>query len=178
MPIYQPDYSFLYDFLPREYRGIVNWSYFDIMRKVYPPEKKLHIPDPVLFDRGMVSAAVYNKDHTILDEFVKKIDGYNVVHILVTALFKDYERYSTARGKEPDLDRCQEYTGRFYDYLEMYKIKYYTMINPYDDTYEGTNTSKCDDCMDYHFPNCLSKKVGGMKSPDNTGCKYFKGAVG
>lgn len=175
MPVYHPDYSFLHDRLPREYRGLVNWSYFDIMRVVYPPDQTF-IKDPVIFDRGMVSAAVYNEDPSLLDEYSKKIEGYNVIHILVTARDKDYIKYAELRGEVPDVDKYYTYTGRFYEYLESYDLKYFVFVNPYDDEYAASEEVLCDDCKNYNFPNCLHPKIADMRSPSNPShCKYYEG---
>lgn len=168
LPVYRPTYDYIRNNLPREYRWIINWSYFDIIKKTGVLRR------PLIFDRSMISAAVYNSDRRIMRELENVSKGMKILCVLVTVPLGDYPKFAEVRGMSPNRVEYIEYLNRFYSYLDESSIEYTGFLNRFDEEYSKKVSGTCASCDHYDGKECTHPKVHAPKDPSTPLCEYSK----
>ena len=169
MNVYRPTYDFIRTELPRQYRWIINWSYFDILRKT---PGSLH--KPIIFDRSMVSAAVYNCDRSLMKELATVSSGFKVLCVLVSAPVGDYEKFAEVRGTSPNRAEYLEFLNRFYNYLDHSGIESAEFLNTFDEEYAKKVSGTCASCDHYDVKFCTHPAVHTAMEPTTPVCEHSK----
>ena len=80
---YRPDYNLWQKY---DHRKIDRWKVSGFFWDVYSHfnQGRRNFSAPMLFDRGVISGAVYNKDDNIARDYKKLLRDMRVLHILVT----------------------------------------------------------------------------------------------
>lgn len=161
---YRPDYNLWqkYDHRLTD-RWKVSGFFWDVFSHFdFIPRK------PMLFDRGVISGAVYAEDKRIVKDYKTLLRDMRVLHILVTCSESDYEKYQELRGSRlADYSVYEEYTQRYKEYLEDAGVIYTIYENKYDEGIAAEVADTCAGCGHYSYGDCrhpdINSKVDGHR---------------
>lgn len=164
---YRPDYNLWqkYDHRPQD-RWKVSGFFWDVCSHFNLKSKV-----PLLFDRGVISGAVYNDDINIAKDYKQFIRGRSIIHILVTCSEEDYYKFNEARGSKEFLDyaTCQIYTERYKKFLEESGVYWFIHENRY---LEEADIMKyiCAGCGHYSYGICRHPSINNEVDGNLTRC--------
>lgn len=174
---YRPDYNLwqLYD-----HRRIDRWKVSGFFWDVYShfmKDKNIKGP-PMLFDRGVISGAVYNGDITIAENYKTLLRDMRVLHILVCCKEEDYHRFSRMRtSNDVDIDfewkRYLSYTARYRECLEAAGVDYITYYNVYDAKDAEKLSRTCAGCGHYNYGYCRHPDINSIVEFNQTRCELY-----
>lgn len=167
---YRPDYNLWQQF---DHRKIDRWKVSGFFWDVYS-HFNIHSSKLMLFDRGVISGAVYNNDMTIADHYKEMLRDSVVLHVLVTCSDEDYLKFMRARNPEVSYDECERelerfhlYNSRYYEALNRSGADYIVYENEYDDT---ISSQTCKSCGHYSYGVCRHPQKNCEVSGDNPRC--------
>lgn len=172
---YRPDYEFWqkYGLRPQD-----RWKISGFFWEIYNHFHLDSMGTPLLFDRGILSGAVYNNDPNIAKDYKSLLKGRRVLHILVDCDIESYVKFCKVRNPnitEEDISlECQkfvEYQRRYKEYLKLSKIIYCVYMNTYDKDIADTLASTCEGCGHYSYGRCRHPNNHGFRvNPLQTRC--------
>lgn len=149
---YRPDYKFWqgnYNLPPTD-RWKINAYFLNILSCL-----DINLSERVLFDRGMLSGAVYNHDKSIAENF-KEItqNNPNILHILVECSAKSYKKFFYSRSHrlptKEELQKFKSYSIAYRETLDISGTDYIIYNNYYKD-----HTDTCSNCGHYSYGFCM-----------------------
>lgn len=173
---YRPDYSFWQQYEHHQPdRWKISGFFWDIFSHFM--HDRVHTGTTLLFDRGVISGAVYNKDESIARNYSKLLRGMRVLHILVTCSEEDYYKFAEVRGcdehdKQILYKDYQEYTSRYHRYLELAGVDYLIYENHYDPELAGNLAETCGGCGHYSYGVCKNPKVAKAVDSYQPRCEH------
>lgn len=173
---YRPDYNFWQRY---DHRKIDRWKISGFFWDVYSHfnQGRRNFSAPMLFDRGVISGAVYNKDDNIAKDYKKLLRDMRVLHILVTCYNKDdYFKLSNIRSVadvdvEYEWSRYQEYTQRYKRAFALAELEYWIYENHYDKSISDELSKTCEGCGHYSYGYCRHPDINDKTNPDHPRCK-------
>lgn len=159
---YRPDYNLWQKY---DHRVIDRWKvsgfFWDVFSHFYRSSDKV-----LLFDRGVLSGAVYNEDPRILEDYRKILRNMRVLHILVSCSAQDYLIFQQNRNPNLSADELKEsvikywrYEMRYRDYLERSGLEYIRYINIYDKKFYEESLNTCLGCGHYNHGVCRHPEI-------------------
>lgn len=174
---YRPDYNFWqnHDVL-RPDRWKMSGFFWDIFSHF-----NIHPDNPMLFDRGVISGAVYNNDISIAKDYHKLIEGMKVMHILVCCEKESFIKMRELRELSDDSssidelwNKYKEYTARYLEALSAAGVDYIIYSNKIDeDTLEASKFT-CLGCGHFNYGWCRHPSIKTKVSSENRRCEYSK----
>lgn len=176
---YRPDYNLWQKY---DHRQIDRWKISGFFWDVFSHFGKgpLQI---MLFDRGVISGAVYNNDPNIAKDYKKLLRNMRVFHILVVCDKEDYIKFLKSRF--PDIDEfraefmwedCSNYEKRYREYFELSGVEYVIYKNKFDDSLSEDLATKCAGCGHYNYGICRHPKKNCEVDPNSPRCEYSNDA--
>lgn len=172
---YRPDYNLWQMF---DHRNIDRWKISGFFWDVYSHFNNSSGSMSMLFDRGVISGAVYNDDMTIALHYKEMLRDMRVLHILVTCNAEDYKKFYKARNPEysesqflEDCNKYVEYTDRYIEALEMAEVDYIIYVNEYED---DVDNNLCKTCGHYSYGVCRHPHINDFVCGDNKRCELSK----
>lgn len=173
---YRPDYNkwLNFDIRPQD-RWKISGFFWDILSHF-----KKHLNDSskvMLFDRGVLSGAVYNNDMSIADLYKDLIKGLNVLHIYVTCSPEDYTKFMKVRNPgitedeiKTELTKFSEYEQRYFEAFNRLGkyCRYITYQNHYDKYYAQESAKTCAGCGHYSYGYCQHPDTPGIQVDGNS----------
>lgn len=168
---YRPDYNkwLNFDIRPQD-RWKISGFFWDILS---------HFKNPLddsskvmLFDRGVLSGAVYNNDMSIADLYKDLIKDLKVLHIYVTCSPEDYTKFMMVRNPgitedeiKTELTKFSEYEQRYFEAFNRLGIdcRYITYQNHYDKYYAQLSAKTCSGCGHYSYGYCQHPDTPGIQ---------------
>lgn len=168
--VYRPNYNFWESHtLPRSLRWVIGASILDYFSNTVKPD------ECIIFDRGMLSGAVYNNDSDVMIGYSDLIKNLKVLHVLVTTDKASYERFAELRGEKSKSYRVYlRYEGAFQNLIEENKLYYYPFINQYDEEYADSVGDTCQSCGHYSHNKCNNPKHIKSVKPTDHRCENSK----
>lgn len=171
--VYRPDYSGWIRKLPREYRWCIFSSFMEIVSSTNTSSAT-----PILFDRGIFSGIVYNKDYQLAEYYPSIVKDSRVLHILVTCSREDYDKFLKVRNssKELSYEDYLDYTKRYRKAFQLAGADYIEYVNTFDEGLHYEDT--CAGCSHYtSYNNKCGNPIAiqnGIRnvSPNRKRCKY------
>lgn len=153
---YRPDYNL---WNSHDHRICDRWKISGFFWDVYSHFQKGHrwSQAPMLFDRGVISGAVYNNDINIAKDYSKMIRGMRLLHILVTCSEEDYVAFSKIRNSQSELEDysvCEEYTKKYIESLEVSGVDYIIYKNCFSEDECERLRGTCSGCGHYSYGFC------------------------
>lgn len=170
---YRPDYNL---WQSHDHRSTDRWKvsgfFWDVFSHFYKQSGQI-----LLFDRGVISGAVYNNDISIARDYKKLLRGMRVLHVLVTCEQLDFRRFLFSRttndvNVEEEWQRYLDFTQRYIDCLEEAGVEYVKYENHYSKELHDHIADKCESCGHYSYGCCRHPEKNGMRvSGDQARCK-------
>lgn len=158
---YRPDYNLWqkYGLAPTD-RWKISGYFWDIYSHFFRSEDNHPL---MLFDRGVVSGAVYNNDIRILEDYHLMHRDIRILTILVTCDLSDYSTFCVSRNPSITHEEIlsgyrnvQEYTKRYITMMDTVGIDYVSYHNTYDKDFSET----CGGCGHYNYGICMNSESG------------------
>lgn len=172
---YRPDYNLWQQF---DHRKIDRWKVSGFFWDIFSHFNNSSGSLSMLFDRGVISGAVYNNDMRIAENYKKLLRDMKVLHILVTCEKEDYFKFLRARNpliKDSEMEK--EYlnyviiTGRYLESLEYAGVDYICYSNKYE---ESVHTDVCSSCGHYNYGICRHPLINREVDANSARCAYSK----
>ena len=161
---YRPDYNLWqkYDLRPED-RWKISGFFWDIFSHFN--RYNLPLATPMLFDRGVLSGAVYT-DYRIASDYRYLLRGRYVLHILVTCDEESYYKFAEVRGKYgASYQEYQKYTQKYKDAIKDSGVEFLIYENHYDENEAEKLAKTCEGCGHYNYGYCrhplLNMRVDG-----------------
>lgn len=159
---YRPDYNLWqqYDHRPQD-RWKASGFFWDIFSHFYHRNSST----PLLFDRGILSGAVYNNDMSIARDYPNLLRDMKVLHIIVTVPSEEeFIKLQEIRDKNyvhtpENWENCLEYTNRYIKALEISGLDGVIYYNRFLDSESDRLAKICEGCGHYSY--------GWCRHPDN-----------
>lgn len=172
---YRPDYNFwqVYDHRKRDRWKVSGffwdvWSHFD-----------MHGEKIMLFDRGVISGAVYNNDIHIARDYKKLIRGMKVYHILVTCDEESFRAFQFIRNPHISDEEIESLWKDCYEKTNLYKyafsksgVDWVEYVNKYDSTVADNLLKTCEGCGHYSYGCCRHPRINHEIPKNNPRCEY------
>lgn len=131
---------------------------------------------PMLFDRGVISGAVYNNDYSIAKDYKYMIRNQKILHVLVTCSAEDYQKFANVRGvsEYPSYTKYQEYTERYLECFELAGVDYVVYENHFNDSLATSLSAICEGCGHYSYGWCRHPLKDCKVNPYDYRCLYSK----
>ena len=165
---YRPDYNLWQQY---DHRQIDRWKVSGFFWDVFS-HFNMTTEKPMLFDRGVISGAVYNKDYTIADNYPKLLKDMKVLHILVTCSEEDYYMFARVRGSVEKLsyEECSTYTREYIKCLSRADVEYVIYLNQYNESEVDVLKYTCAGCGHYSYGICRHPIINKEVDPNNSRC--------
>lgn len=169
---YRPDYNLWQKY---DHRPIDRWKVSGFFWDIYRHFREIHSTSaPMLFDRGVISGAVYNRDYAIAEDYKNLIKGMNVLHILVICREEDYYKFMEIRGvdrsESESFDVYLEYTKRYIDCFNIAEADYMVYENYFDESESERLSKTCAGCGHYSYGWCRHPDKNMRVSGDSPRC--------
>lgn len=165
---YRPDYNLWQKY---DHRIIDRWKISGFFWDVFSHFNNSPLK-PMLFDRGVISGAVYAEDDRIVKDYKKILRDMRVLHILVTCSLEDYEKYQELRGSRlADYEVCREYTKRYKDYFESAGVLYTIYENKYNEDTAKEVAQTCAGCGHYSYGICRHPDINSKVDKHRKRCR-------
>lgn len=175
---YRPDYNLWQKY---DHRQIDRWKVSGFFWDVFTHFKLTSKGTPMLFDRGIISGAVYNHDMSIAENYQKLLGESKVLHILVTCEKNSFCAFQKVRNpsiSEFDLgylwSEYGRYTEDYFSCLDIAKVDYIVYDNKFNEELARNNKNLCSSCGHYNHGFCRHPKVNYAVSPDHERCELSK----
>lgn len=170
---YRPDYNLWQSHeLKKTDRWKISGYFWDIYSHFNTSSDKV-----LLFDRGILSGAVYNDDISIAYHYKDITRDMKILNILVTCDTESYIKFQKLRNPEIDEDTIKveylayrEYTDR---YLKVFKIAgadYIVFHNKFDSSIAEDTSDKCKGCGHYNHGWCRHPVMNCIVDENNKRC--------
>ena len=147
---YRPDYNKWQKLnLKPEDRWMISASFWDVYSSLeYLPES------PILFDRGVISGAVYNNDRNLAETYKSFLRDNRVLHILVTTDKDSYQKFNESRGSQENnsWEDYLTYTSRYFEMFNISGVDYIVYTNHFNESEDLSE--KCGGCGHYSYGVC------------------------
>ena len=132
----------------------------------------------MLFDRGVISGAVYNDDLEIARDYPKMLRDMKVLHILVTCDEESYKRFQRSRFTkyldEDDLEcmwlEALNYTRKYEICFKEAGVEYIVFENQYDDSLSRLSET-CEGCGHHSYGYCRHPDKNCEVDPKSLRCE-------
>lgn len=157
---YRPDYNL---WQRHDHRYKDRWKVSGFFWDVYSHfmEGQGKIGHPMLFDRGVMSGAVYAHDDTIAEDYKKLLRDREVLHILVVCDAYSYAKFASMRDPNipmkkvaEEYQRVLEFTEEYIRLFELADVSYIIYFNSFDDKLSDSIKDKCMSCGHYSYGFC------------------------
>lgn len=169
---YRPDYNL---WQRHDHRQSDRWKISGFFWDVYSHFMEGHrrIGPPMLFDRGVISGAVYNPDEAIAEDYKSLLRDRKVLHILVTCNEEDYRNFADIRKSiSPDHYRmCEKFTSEYKRLFELAGVEYVLYENHYDEALARRLSETCEGCGHYSYGYCRHPDINDKTDPSCPRCK-------
>lgn len=167
--VYRPNYNFWESHaLPRSFRWVIGASILDYFSNTVKPDEH------IIFDRGMMSGAVYNDDFELLIGYRDLIENLKVLHVLIEASSQSRKKFEEIRGEKPDPTKYLRYQHMFEDLIVCYKLDSYLFVNEYEEEYAKSVEETCQSCGHYSHNKCNNPKHVKSVKPTDPRCEDSK----
>lgn len=171
---YRPDYNL---WQKHDHRLKDRWKVSGFFLDVFSHFKDNFLfNSPMLFDRGVISGAVYNNDITIAEDYKDMVKDISILHILVTCSREDYEKFSESRGSGDSLSYNDyvNYTHRYINCLEKSKADYILYQNFFNKDLFDELSNICRGCGHYSYGICRHPKINDKVDGESLRCEFSK----
>lgn len=171
---YRPDYNLWQKY---DHRKIDRWKVSGFFWDVFSHfSDYINISKPLLFDRGVISGAVYNGDDNILRDYKGLLGNMNVLHILVTCSREDYFRFAEIRRSDilPDYSICSEATELYKKAFAISGVDFIIYENHYDESISEKLSKTCRGCGHYSYGVCRHPHINCKVNPDSERCELSR----
>lgn len=177
---YRPDYNL---WQKHDHRYKDRWKVSGFFWDVYSHFMEGHERNgsPMLFDRGVISGAVYGHDHTIAEDYKKLLRDMKVLHILVICDKDDFIKFQGVRGIQVESDEIasyqEEYESFTREYVECFNIAgvdYLVYKNEFIEDEADILSKTCAGCGHYSYGICRHPYINRKVNPDNERCFLSK----
>ena len=134
----------------------------------------------MLFDRGVISGAVYNNDPRIAEDYKFLLKDMNVLHIFVSCDMEDYMKFQKVRGITGDSANSQlaeylDYNERYKEFFRISGVPFITYHNKFNCTLAKELLNSCGGCGHYSYGVCRHPIQNGTPvDPLQKRCKFSK----
>ena len=127
----------------------------------------------MLFDRGVMSGAVYAHDDSIAEDYKKLLRDMKVLHILVTCNEEDYYIFAGVRNSISNTDYrlCEDFTREYKRLFELAGVDYLVYENHYDPSLLEKLSNTCGGCGHYNYGYCRHPDINSKKDSNHPRCK-------
>lgn len=175
---YRPDYNLWQQFDHRkEDRWKISGFFWDVFSHFHDSSGS----GALLFDRGVLSGAVYNRDMNIAKHYKEMLRDMKVLHILVECSEEDYIRYHLLRNPENNLEDLQKeynkylyFTALYHKAIEVSGVDYIVYENQYDINLATDRAKKCKGCGHYAHGWCRHPAINHQVDAENKRCVLSK----
>ena len=171
---YRPDYNLWQKY---DHRNIDRWKVSGFFWDVYSHfntsgDRKV----PMLFDRGVMSGAVYNHDDTIAEDYKNLLRDMRVLHILVSCDEEDYIKFAEIRKSISTVDYkiYEEFTEEYKRLFELAGVDYVVYENHYDESLSKQLSNTCEGCGHYNYGYCRHPKINCTVDSGNERCSFSR----
>lgn len=175
---YRPDYNFWQNYdLRKEDRWKISGFFWDVFSHFYQTSDRM-----MLFDRGVISGAVYNNDRSIAEAYRALLkDDLTVLHIIVVCdserTYKDLQSVRNPELTEDELDEMfrnyEIYTSRYFEMLDLAQVNYVIYENKFIDKLGSVYSHTCGGCGHYSSGSCQHPKfLHEKRSVFSPRCEY------
>ncbi len=168
---YRPDYNL---WQRHDHRYKDRWKVSGFFWDVYSHFMEGHSRSgpPMLFDRGVMSGAVYAHDDSIAEDYKKLLRDMRVLHILVTCTEEDFSYFADVRNiSHLDYKVCEDFTNEYKRLFELAGVEYVLYENHYDKSLAERLSSTCAGCGHYSYGYCRHPDINDKTNPDYPRCK-------
>lgn len=155
---YRPDYNLWQNY---DHRMIDRWKVSGFFWDVFSHFQLSSSRAPMLFDRGVISGAVYNHDISIAKNYKQLLRDSSVLHILVTCSKWDFIEFQKLRDpsiNEFDLgykwSECTRYTEDYLRCLDIAGVDYIVYDNKFNPDLAEDSKRFCLGCGHYSYGIC------------------------
>ena len=173
---YRPDYNLWQQF---DHRKVDRWKISGFFWDVFSHFHNSSGANAMLFDRGVLSGAVYNNDMTIADNYKSMLRDMKVLHILVECTEEDFTHFSLLRNSnntisdiQIEYDKYFYYTCRYHEALTRSGVDYITYWNEYDTSIASDSVDSCIGCGHYNHGICRHPKINREVEGSGYRCSY------
>lgn len=159
---YRPDYNLWQQY---DHRQIDRWKVSGFFWDVYSHFGH-QFATPMLFDRGVISGAVYNHDKRIARDYPSLIRDMKILHILVVCSNEDHAQFLTIRNPHITAEEItesirlyQEYTEEYLDCLEESGVRYIIYRNKFNKDESKILSETCAGCGHYSYGWCRHPEI-------------------
>lgn len=177
---YRPDYSF---WIRHDHRYADRWKVSGFFWDVYSHFNRHSDKDkvPMLFDRGVISGAVYAHDTSIAKDYKTLLRDMKVLHILVCCTKEDFMKFQDIRGLQLDkLEKerlwreCEEFTLEFLNCLDIAGVRKLIYYNRFDESEAERLSNTCEGCGHYSYGSCTNPIVIKTSvNSDSVRCEHY-----
>lgn len=168
---YRPDYNL---WQRHDHRYQDRWKVSGFFWDVYSHfnEGQRRLGPPMLFDRGVMSGAVYDHDDSIAEDYKKLLRDMRVLHILVTCTEEDFFYFANVRSiSHLNYEDCECFTNEYKRLFELAGVEYIVYENHYDNSLAERLCRICAGCGHYSYGYCRHPDINDKTSPDHPRCK-------
>ena len=173
---YRPDYNFWQNFdLRKTDRWKISAFFWDVFNH-FQLDRPNH---PLLFDRGILSGAVYNCDEEIAQAYKSVLRGRRVLHILVICDHDSYKNFQLIRNptlEDGDINymynECLDYTQSYMHNLDISGVEWVIYKNIYSAEDAETYKKTCSGCGHYNGGVCRNPRFNCPVPADQPRCEY------
>lgn len=176
---YRPDYNLWQKY---DHRQKDRWKISGFFWDVYSHFTNIHLTPmtPMLFDRGVMSGAVYSMDDHISESIAKDyktlLRDRDVLHILVVCDKEDFRKFQEIRSfyLNKDIDGLwedyEEYTERYRKYFKLAGVKVVEYQNKYSSEDASSLLTTCSGCGHYSYGICRHPSINSKVDPSQLRC--------
>ena len=172
---YRPDYNL---WQKHDHRYLDRWKvsgfFWDVYSHFFRNNENLNTT--MLFDRGVLSGAVYNHDDNIAVDYKKMLRGMKVLHILVTCSEEDYKNFADVRDSMSPAHYaiCKDYTFEYRRLLELSEVDYVVYENHYNQELAKQLSMTCGGCGHYSYGYCQHPDVYKKVNSTDRRCEFSR----
>ena len=174
---YRPDYNLWQQF---DHKQSDRWKISGFFWDVYSHfwDKSRGYRRPMLFDRGVISGAVYNHDKRIAETYKSLLKNMRVLHVLVCCSKEDYFKFQEVRGlslskdeKEDLWNNCRDFTKDYVKYFKLAGVEYVIYCNKFNENESIDLSTTCKGCGHYNYGICRHPDINKEVDPSDLRCE-------
>lgn len=168
---YRPDYNFWQSYgLSQKDRWKISGYFWDIFSHFNNTSGSCSM----LFDRGIISGAVYNHDESIALNYKSLLRDMKVLHILVTCDEEDYYKFSGIRDSQTpaNYQLYETYTNAYKKMLDIAGVDYIIYENHYDESLAKSLSETCEGCGHYNYGICRHPSINKEVDKNSLRCRH------
>lgn len=171
---YRPDYNLWQKY---DHRTIDRWKVSGFFWDIFSHFGH-HFDYPMLFDRGVISGAVYNNDTQIAQDYPRLLRDFRVLHIFVVCDKDDYIKFYKSRFPDADdidteglWEEYRKYEMRYLECFQKSGVEYLFYKNEFNEELSKKLATTCAGCGHYNYGFCRHPKMNCRVVSNSARCE-------